>query len=66
MVLTFLVLFIAEGSCTALREKEAVPDAHFLCGSRHASLYDLAAGALLGANVFIIRGGKGYLKGRKK
>ena len=30
-------------------------------------LYDLAAGALLGANVYImIRGGKGYLKGRKK
>ena len=30
-------------------------------------LYDLAAGALLGANVYVmIRGGKGYLKGRKK
>ena len=30
-------------------------------------LYDLAAGALLGANVYLmIRGGKGYLKGRKK
>ena len=30
-------------------------------------LYDLAAGALLGANVYLmIRGGKGYLKGKKK
>lgn len=30
-------------------------------------LYDLAAGALLGANVYVmIRGGKGYLKGKKK
>ena len=30
-------------------------------------LYDLAAGTLLGANVYVmIRGGKGYLKGRKK
>ena len=30
-------------------------------------LYDLAAGALLGANVYVmIRGGKGYLKARKK
>ena len=36
MVLTLLVLFIAEGICTALREK--VPDAHFLCGSRHAAV----------------------------
>ncbi len=30
-------------------------------------LYDLAAGTLLGANVYLmIRGGKGYLKGKKK
>ena len=30
-------------------------------------LYDLAAGALLGANVYLmIRGGQGYLKGKKK
>lgn len=30
-------------------------------------LYDLTAGALLGANVYImIRSGKGYLKGKKK
>ena len=66
MMVTLLVLFLAEGICAALREYWGgrMPVFFAVIGT---PLYDFAAGCVLAANVYImIRGGKGYLKGKKK
>ncbi|MFQ6976657.1 MAG: hypothetical protein ACLRSD_06445 [Oscillibacter sp.] len=66
MMLTLFVLFLAEGVCAMLRLERCsgMPVFFAVIGT---PLYDFAAGCVLAANVFLmIRGGKNYLKGRKK
>ena len=66
MMLTLFVLFLAEGICSALRKDRGgfMPVFFAVIGT---PLYDFAAGCVLAANVYLmIRGGKNYLKGRKK
>lgn len=65
MMLTLFVLFLAEGVCAMLEKRgDLMPVFFAVIGT---PLYDFAAGCVLAANVFLmIRGGKNYLKGRKK